>query len=147
MDGLNVNIKFFRNVQVHFQENHQVQCVHLGTCGPHTVHNAYKASVAASEWGIDVLLSSMSAPFHDSPARRDDFSTVTNQDKFPLSSVAHRWVENTAVIERALLLWYDLKKYVETARSKQVSLPKCASFENVHSFCRDSLTLAFESFN
>lgn len=51
-------------------------------------------------------------------------------------------MENTLVIERALLLWNDVKKYVESARSKQVSLPKCASFENVYSFCRDPLTPA-----
>lgn len=51
-------------------------------------------------------------------------------------------MENTIVIERALLLWNDIKKYVESSRSKQVSLPKYASFENVYSFCRDSLTLA-----
>ncbi|KAM7293628.1 uncharacterized protein ISCGN_023236 [Ixodes scapularis] len=134
--------KFFRNMQVHLQEHHQVQCVDLGTCGLHTIHNAFRAGVVASKWGIDILLTSLSALFRDSPARREDFSTVTNQDTFPLHFVAHRWVENTLVIERALLLWNDVKKYVESARSKQVSLPKCASFENVYSFCRDPLTPA-----
>lgn len=142
MDGPNVNLKFFRNMQVHLQEHHQVQCVDLGTCGLHTIHNAFRAGVVASKWGIDILLTSLSALFRDSPARREDFSTVTNQDTFPLHFVAHRWVENTLVIERALLLWNDVKKYVESARSKQVSLPKCASFENVYSFCRDPLTPA-----
>ncbi|KAM7298551.1 uncharacterized protein ISCGN_019145 [Ixodes scapularis] len=139
MDGPNVNLKFFRNMQVHLQEHHQVQCVDLGTCGLHTIHNAFRAGVVASKWGIDILLTSLSALFRDSPARREDFFTVTNQDTFPLHFVAHRWVENTLVIERALLLWNDVKKYVESARSKQESLPKCASFDNVYSFCRDPL--------
>ncbi|KAH7980690.1 hypothetical protein HPB49_018257 [Dermacentor silvarum] len=68
MDGPNVSLKFFRNMQVHLQETHQVQCVDLGTCGLHTIHNAYRAGVGASKWGIDVLLSSLSALFQDSPA-------------------------------------------------------------------------------
>ncbi|KAH7978848.1 hypothetical protein HPB49_006976 [Dermacentor silvarum] len=57
MDGPNVNLKFFKNMQVHLRENHQVQCVDLGTCGLHTIHNAYRAGVGASKWGIDVLQS------------------------------------------------------------------------------------------
>lgn len=36
MDGPNVNLKFFRGLQEHLQQNYQVQCVDLGTCGLHT---------------------------------------------------------------------------------------------------------------
>ncbi|CAN7945535.1 unnamed protein product [Ixodes hexagonus] len=125
MDGPNVNLKFFKNFQAHLQQTYQVQCVDIGTCGLHTMHNAYRAGITASKWGIDCLLSSLSALFEGSPARREDVSTVTGQETFPLKFVAHRWLENIPVIERALLLWCDIKKFIDAARSKEVNLPKC----------------------
>lgn len=142
MDGPNVNLKLFRSLQADLLENHQVQCVDLGTCGLHTVHNAYKAGVVASKWELDVLLSSMGILFDSSPARREDFQTVTGQSTFPLKFVSHRWLENVSVIERTLLLWSDLKKYIESARNKHVTLPRCASFENLCTFSRDPLVVA-----
>lgn len=68
MDGPNVNLKCFRGMQDYLQKNHQVQCLNLGTCGLHTIHNAYRAGVVASKWGLENLLSSLSAMFHDAPA-------------------------------------------------------------------------------
>ncbi|CAN7985972.1 unnamed protein product [Ixodes hexagonus] len=139
MDGPNVNLKFFKNFQAHLQQTYQVQCVDIGTCGLHTMHNAYRAGITASKWGIDCLLSSLSTLFEGSPARREDFSTVTGQETFPLKFVAHRWLENVPVIERTLLLWCDIKKFIDAARSKEVNLPKCRSFQNLYEFCSDAL--------
>ncbi|KAH8031778.1 hypothetical protein HPB51_020849 [Rhipicephalus microplus] len=109
MDGPNVNLKCFRGMQEYLQQNHQVQCLDLGTCGLHTIHNAYRAGVVASKWGLENLLSSLSVIFHDAPARREDFSTVTGQVTFPLSFASHRWVENVPVIEPAITLWGDVQ--------------------------------------
>nr|XP_037269779.1 uncharacterized protein LOC119161427 [Rhipicephalus microplus] len=124
MDGPNVNLKCFRGMQEYLQQNHQVQCWDLGTCGLHTIHNAYRAGVLASKWGLENLLSSLSAIFHDAPARREDFSTVTGQVTFPLNFAPHRWVENVPVIERAITLWGDVQKYVACAKKKELNLPK-----------------------
>ncbi|XP_049270810.1 uncharacterized protein LOC125758087 [Rhipicephalus sanguineus] len=142
MDGPNVNLKFFRSFQKHLHENYQVNCLDLGTCGLHVVHNAYRAGVTASKWGLDILLSSLGVLFQDSPARREDFSMVTGKTMFPLRYVAHRWVENVPVIERALALWPDVAMYIESARRKEVNQPKCASFQNLHNFCGDPLIQA-----
>ncbi|KAL3207145.1 hypothetical protein MRX96_010462 [Rhipicephalus microplus] len=109
MDGPNVNLKCFRGMQEYLQQNHQVQCLDLGTCGLHTIHNAYRAGVVASKWGLENLLSSLSAIFHDAPAQREDFSTVTGQVTFPLNFASHRWVENVPIIERAITLWGDVR--------------------------------------
>ncbi|XP_077545839.1 uncharacterized protein LOC144158676 [Haemaphysalis longicornis] len=146
MDGPNVNLKFFRGLQEYLQQNYQVQCVDLGTCGLHIVHNAFRAGLTASHWGLDTLLSSLSALFEDSPARREDFTAVTGQTTFPLKYVAHRWVENVPVMERALFLWSDVKKYIESARRKEVNLPKCASFQNLCNFSTDPLVPAMLHF-
>lgn len=62
MNGPNVTLKLFRSLQADLLGNHQVQCVNLGTCGLHRVHNAYKAGAVASKWGLDVLLSSVCTP-------------------------------------------------------------------------------------
>ncbi|XP_077484977.1 uncharacterized protein LOC144095035 [Amblyomma americanum] len=142
MDRPNVNLKFFKMLQSHLQQNFQVHCLDLGTCSLHTVYNAYKAGVIASKWGLDTLLSSLSALFEDAPARRHDFSALTGKAVFPLKYVAHRWVENVAVIERAPELWSDVKKFVESARKKQVSLRKCVSFQNIVEFIQDTLVVA-----
>lgn len=138
-DGPNVNLKCFRELQGYLQQGHQVQCLDLGTCGLHTLHNAYRAGIVASKWGLDSLLSGLSALFHDAPAR--DFCTVTGQTTFPLNFAAHCWVEKVSVTERAILLWCDIKRYVKCAK-KEVNLLKCASFQQLCDFCRDPLMLA-----
>lgn len=142
MDGPNVNLKALKGLQEHLHKNYQVRCLDLGSCSLHTVHNAYKAGLTASKWRLDVLLSSVSRLFLDAPARREDFVAVTGQSLFPLKFCAHRWIENVPVIERVLLLWSDVKEYVEVARSKEVNLPKCASFQNLVDFCCDPLVIA-----
>lgn len=76
------------------------------------------------------------------PQHEKKTSAVTNQTTFPLKFVAHCWVENIPAIERVLLLWCDVKKYVESARNKQVNLPNCVSFQNLYGFCSDPLVLA-----
>lgn len=60
---------------------------------------------------------------------------------FPLYFVAHRWVENVVVIEHAIALWGNVKRYVECAKKKEVNLPKCASFTQLCEFCQDPLLL------
>lgn len=49
MDRPVVNLKAFGLLQEHLQQNCQVRCLDLGSCGLHTVQNAYKAGVAASK--------------------------------------------------------------------------------------------------
>lgn len=83
------------------------------------VHNAYRAGVTASKWGLDILLSSLGLLFQDSPAGRKDSSMVT-EETFPLKYVAHCWVENIPVTERALALWPDVAMYIESARREEV---------------------------
>lgn len=134
MDGPNVNLKAFKGLQEHLHKKYQVRCLDLGSC--------IKAGLTASKWRLDVLLSSVSRLFLDAPARREDFVAVTGQSPFPLKFCAHRWIENVRVIEQVLLLWSDVKEYVEVARSKGVNLPKCASFQNLLDFCCDPLAIA-----
>ncbi|KAH8036172.1 hypothetical protein HPB51_018586 [Rhipicephalus microplus] len=142
MDGPIVNLEAFRGLQEHLHNNYQVRGLDLGSCSLHTVHNVYKAGLMASKWRLDILLSSVSRLFLDAPARREDFVAVTGQSLFPLKLCAHQWIENIPVIERVLLLWSDVREYVEVARSKEMILPNCASFQNLVDFCSDLLVVA-----
>lgn len=142
MDGPSVNWSFFRKFQKHLESRFQVKCLDIGSCGLHTVHNALKAGIKASNWGIDSFLSSLSYLFHNSPARREDYAEVTGKDIFPLNFVPCRWVENVPVLERAVEIWNVVGSYIEAAENKAVTLPKCTSFENLQHFRQDPLLLA-----
>lgn len=84
IDGRNVNLEFFKNLQVDLQQTYQVMCMDICTCDIHTMHNAYRAGVTASTWGLDCLLSILSALFESSLARGEDFATVTGLESSPL---------------------------------------------------------------
>jgi hypothetical protein len=56
-----------------------VKLLDLGTCGLHTVHNAFRAGVEASGWDLGSLFSSLTWLFKDSPARREDFTNLTGK--------------------------------------------------------------------
>lgn len=97
-----------------------VQLVSVGSCGLHTLHNAFKCGFTA--WQLDKLLRAMHTLFYNVPARREDYITVTKSSLFPLSFCAHRWVENLPVVERALAVWPSLLLY-KPVKTKRLSNP------------------------
>ena len=98
-----------------------VQLICVGSCGLHTLHNAFKCGFTA--WQLDKLLRAMHTLFHNVPARREDYITVTKSSVFPLSFCAHHWVENLPVVERALAVWPSLLLYMEAVKTKRLSNP------------------------
>lgn len=68
--------------------------------------------------------------------------SVTSQETFPLNFAPHHWVENVAVIECAIALWDDMKKYVESTKRRDVEIPRCGSCTQISAFCQDPLLLA-----
>ncbi|XP_070390112.1 uncharacterized protein [Dermacentor albipictus] len=147
MDGPNVNWSLFNKLQQHMKNDFQVQCLDIGSCGLHTVHNAYKAGMHATSWPVDTFLSSLFSLFHDAPARREDFVEETRSKLFPLPFVPHRWVENVPVLERALAMWEHLRHYTEAVSEHRLPLPKCRAYENVSDFLKDQLALAKLNFS
>lgn len=109
MDGPNVNWSLFHKFQQHMKNDFQVQCLDTGSCGLHTVHNAYKGGMHATGWPVDTYLSSLFSLFHDALARREGFVRENGNSVFPLPFVSHRWIENVPVLERALATWKQLK--------------------------------------
>ena len=66
--------------------------LNIGTCGLHTVHNAFKHGAKASGWSIDKVLSSVYKIFGQSPSRRGDYEKLT-RGIYPLQFYSHKWVE------------------------------------------------------
>jgi hypothetical protein len=142
MDGPNVNLKFYSDLCAELEEQDDPQLVNIGTCSLHSVHNAFKSAVKVSDSGIDSLLQSLWTLFHNTPARRQDFTNITGGVTFPLKFCAHRWTENVNVIERALLVWPQVEKYVAhvNAPGNGKMKPSSLSFATVQKAVEDPLT-------
>lgn len=61
---------------------------------------------------VEKLLSTMHFLFHNVPAGREDYTSLTSSSVCPLPFCGHRWVENLPVAERANELWPKLQEYV-----------------------------------
>ena len=135
MDGPNVNWKLFGNFTDELKKSEQRTFLNCGSCGLHTIHNAFKAGIKASGLDVQEYLTSIYWLFKDSPARRDDFTTLTSSTVFPLSYCGHRWLENVPCLERGIEILPYLKIYVEKVKPK----PSCKSFQNLKDLLGDLL--------
>lgn len=109
MDGPNVNWKLFSLAQQNIEEQKDKKMLNVGSCGLHTLHNAFRAGCAATDLELESALSSLKWLFKDVPARREDYTEVTGSTSFPLDFCNHRWLENGKVAERALEIFPQLK--------------------------------------
>lgn len=141
MDGPNVNFKFLELLQSDLKEMYGgAQLVVVGSCGLHTLHNAFKTGF--SMWQMEKLLRSMHTLFNNVPARREDYVTVTKSSVFPLAFCGHRWLENLPVVQRALEVWPSLQLYVDAVKKKELPNPGTGSFETIEATQKDPVILA-----
>lgn len=139
MDGPKVNLAFLEKLKQKLAPDPQDAVVlDLGTCGLHIVHGAFQTGAKASDFDINHLLTSLYYLFHDSPARRQDYTTITSSEVFPKKFCAHRWIENGPVAARALEIWNNVKKFVSSIKKK----PDTRSFDVVKASAEDPLTAA-----
>lgn len=124
------------------------QLIDIGSCGLHTLHNAFKTGVVAAEWNISSVLKSLYYLFKDAPARREDYLSCANSEKnLPLKFVDHRWLENVPVCRRAIAIWPFVKDYVKKVQDKKFQKPSCHSFDVLSDAVKDQLILVkFEFF-
>ena len=69
----------------------------IGSCGLHIIHGALKTCVTATEWNLKGILKLIYTLLHDTPARRADYISITECDKFPFAYCATRWVEDKKI--------------------------------------------------
>ena len=116
--------------------------IDVGSCGLHITHGAFRDGVKSSNWDIESVLSCAYYLFHDSPARREDYTQVTDSDLFPKKFCKHRWIENVPVGERMLEIWDNLKTYVRKVTEKVLPNPKNKSFDTLQAATKEPLFTA-----
>ena len=145
MDGSRVNWKLFSMLCEERQKDDAdlPKLLNVGSCGLPVAHAAFCAGCQAIHWKIGGLLRALWYLFHDSPARRDDYTTVTGSSVFPLKFCATRWIEDDRVSERVLEIWPNVEKYIrhvlKEPKSKQ---PTSASFSTIEKATKDVLVPA-----
>ena len=82
MDGPNVNLKFLETVLKERKDHKQHQLINIGSCGLHTIHGAFKTGFEKSDWNVKKILKGAYV-FHDSPAKREDYTKETESTQFP----------------------------------------------------------------
>ena len=87
------------------------QLLNVGSCGLYVVHGAFCTGCQSTDWKIDGFVRALWCIFHDSQARREDFTAVTGSTVFPLKFCATRWVEDEKVAQKAIEIWPNIEQY------------------------------------
>ena len=90
MDGPSVNWKFLSEIQKNRNENKQHELIDIGSCGLHIIHGAFKTGAEKTDWNIKQTMKGAFQMFHDSPARREDYESITGSTVYPLFFCATR---------------------------------------------------------
>jgi hypothetical protein len=90
MDGPNVNLKFFREFSSQFKETNNHSLVNIGSCCLHVINGSFARGVEKSEWGLKKLLKGAYHLLHNTPARREDYESLTGSSTYPLSFCSTR---------------------------------------------------------
>ena len=91
MDGPNVNWKFLSLVEKERDEAELSKPLNIGSCNLHIVHNAFQVGTEATEWKLKAILKASFQILKDSPARPEDFVSITGSKIFPLPFCATRY--------------------------------------------------------
>lgn len=138
MDGPHVNFSFLRSFKDFIKDeptnSNQSTIIDIGSCSLHLIHGCYKTAHAKTEWNLNNFLRAIYYLFKDFPSRRADFIHYSQSDKFPLKFCAIRWVENSNVIERAIKILPNIKKYIEGTEKKP---PQTKNYAVVKQFLND----------
>ena len=139
MDGPSTNWAFLNLLTSDREAEELPKLLNIGSCGLHIVHGAFKTVFEC----VENTLKGCYNLFHDSPARRDDYVSVSGSDIFPLSFCATRQVEDQIVADRLLSIWDNVVKVIRFWEKKPKSKQsKCKSYINVQKACNDIFTVA-----
>ena len=79
-------------------------------CGLHIIHGAFKTGSEATNWDLHKVLKGACTLLRDTPARRDDYVTMTGGSSYPLQFCGTRWIEDEKVAVRLIKIWQNFIK-------------------------------------
>ena len=141
IDGPNVNWKLYDSiVEERNQNDDYLALIDIGPCSLHVVHGVFRSGVQKTEWGCTLGHAHL---FDESPAKREDYQSITGSKVFPVPFSGHRWIENKKGADRALDVWPNIAKYVyETLKKPKSKIPGSSSFSTLRTAVQDSLIVA-----
>ena len=89
MDGPNTNLKFFNEYLNKYAETTLHSLINIITCNLHIAH-ALQTGECASGWGLKNIMKSDHRILHNSPARREDYASVTGSSIYLFNLYATR---------------------------------------------------------
>ena len=144
MDGPTVNFSFLQMVKKDRVDNSQNGLMDIGSCFIHSMHNGFKCGAESTDWKLKESLKGSSRIFTDSPARREDFISITDSNVFPFDFVGTRWIMDGPVAERLILVWPNVCKYIRSVEKTYTKAPskrpKTKSYERVLAAYKDKMT-------
>ena len=90
MDGPNVNLKFLENIRKEREQAKLSKFIDIGSCDLHVLHGSLKSTFEKTDWDIKGLLKSCLQFLKNSPARHEDYMSITGLSDFPLQFCAIR---------------------------------------------------------
>ena len=142
MDRLNINWKFAQTLSKDRTENGLSELIYIDSCHFHVINRVFQTDSMASSWNLKKIFKAEWQFIHDSPARREDFMSVTSSIVFPLPFCVTLWVENEKVADRAILGWPHIVEIVrfwqKLVPSKQ---PKGKSYTTLKEAAFDTLMI------
>ena len=77
-----------------------------------TLFTGHWKRVTATEWNLKGILKSIYTLLHDTPARRADYISITECDKFPFAYCATCWVKDKKVVDWVVEIWPNIKNSI-----------------------------------
>lgn len=138
MDGPNVNFSFIRSFKTFIKDEstNESSIIDIGSCSLHLIHGCYKTAHNKTEWNLNKFLRAIYYLFKDFPSRRADYIHFSESNEFPQKFCTIRWVENAKVIDRAIKIIPNLKKYLDGTEKKP---PKSNNYGVIKTFLNDKL--------
>ena len=137
MDGPNVNWKFPDLLKKDFWDDECPRFLEYGSCGLHVIHGAIETGHLKAGWKVHDMLSSAYYLFKGSPARRAEFTLITGSTTFPMKFCKTRWVENVPVDKKFLLLFDQVKKFMDKATHTRKARTALQSWQRLEAGFKD----------
>ena len=143
MDGPKVNLKFYSVFTEKCLDGIFHSLIDIGVCSLHVIHGAFKTGAEKSGWKLKATLKGSHKILHDTPARREDYTSVTGSTSFPYHFCGTRWVDNKRDLDRLISLWENIisiSRFWESLPKKK--RPTSKSYLAVKSAIADDLTVS-----